>query len=86
MKILTVSEKNFIALKLEFKQKGEQALWEKLLEMEYNVKPFGRIPILAGGLDHVNVMNKQIEFHDIGCSISGKIHDNSFTIRIGKNL
>lgn len=37
----------------------------------------GGIPVLAGGLDHIEIKQKGIYFHDIGRNG----HDNSFVIR-----
>uniref|UniRef100_A0A6M3XP27 Uncharacterized protein n=1 Tax=viral metagenome TaxID=1070528 RepID=A0A6M3XP27_9ZZZZ len=39
------------------------------------------IPVLAGGLDHIDVKESGVYFHDIGMSSGGRILDNSFVIR-----
>ena len=56
----------------ELKEKPE---WNTLFDGT-NLKGVG-IPILSGGLDHIDVKPKGIYFYDIGCNNK----DNSFVIR-----
>lgn len=49
--------------------------WETLFTTEPRLKD-EEIPVLAGGLDRIEVKHNRVEFHDIGCN--GR--DNSFAI------
>ena len=53
--------------------------WETLFDESGFIKE--TIPVLAGGLDHIEVKRKGIYFYDIGMSSAGYIKDNSFVVR-----
>lgn len=56
--------------------------WENLFADNEGTLKDSRIPVLAGGLDHISKTKKFFVFHDIGCN--GK--DNSFRIGMEKGV
>ncbi len=58
------------------KEQSEQSTWNALFN-EYSDLKNCEIPILSGGLDHIEKNEYGVYFRDIGCNR----RDNSFVIR-----
>jgi len=55
--------------------------WKALFKDEMGTLEDERIPILAGGIDHIENQENCIVFHDRGCEKSGGWYsDNTFAI------
>lgn len=55
--------------------------WDTLFSDDKGTLKDSQIPILYGGLDHIEVTKNRICFYDIGTSINEKICDNSFVVK-----
>lgn len=63
-----------------FKELRKSPEWAVLFRDDKGTLKDSRIPVLAGGLDHIKSDEKGVCFYDIGTSQSGQIYDNSFGI------
>jgi hypothetical protein len=77
MKTLVKDQKLFNELKNA--EQTSEKLWNTLFDNNFNLKN-SQIPILNGGLDHVEIKNTSYTFHDVGVSRGGKTLDNTFKI------
>jgi len=63
-----------------FEELKKNPKWETLFQEEGTLKnPY--IPILWGGLDHIEITPKGIYFFDIGATFDGITRDNSFVVK-----
>lgn len=75
--------KTFYISKKAFEQiKSANDTWAALCETSEGYNIIANYNMLAGGLDHTVVTDRQIQFHDIGCNGI----DNSFQLRISKQV
>ena len=63
-----------------FKELRKSPEWAVLFKDDKGTLKDSRIPVLAGGLDHIESNERGVYFFDVGTSQSGHIYDNSFGI------
>ncbi|MBA7532238.1 hypothetical protein ES705_24464 [subsurface metagenome] len=63
-----------------FKELKKSPEWAVLFKDNKGTLKDSKIPVLAGGLDHIKSDEKGVYFYDIGTRRGGQIYDNSFGI------
>jgi len=68
-----------------FKELKKNLEWAVLFKDDKGTLKDSGIPVLAGGLDHIESNESGVYFFDSGVSRSGHVVDNSFGIKRGEH-